>query len=200
MFRQTKSLTRRSVLRVATITLFAVSSSVLFGQALPTATGPGMYLALGGEYSLFEGDYGKQKIRGAAVYVDANPYRRYGVEAEIRQLRYSDFGGMNQVTYLAGPRVSFRSYGFVPYVKMLAGVGRFNFPYHYGEGNYLALAPGAGLDWNVGRRVRIRLIDVEYQYWPQFTFGALHPYGASVGISYRVFSSGGLGRSRYRRD
>jgi hypothetical protein len=28
--------------------------------------------------------------------------------------------------------------------------------------------------------------DVEYQLWPQFTYGQLNPYGASVGLRYRI--------------
>jgi hypothetical protein len=171
-----------------------------FGQASPTATGPGMFLAVGRMVSLFEGDYGQRKITGNAVYIDANPYRCYGVEAEVRRLQYSESPGMNQTTFLAGPRVSFRSHGVVPYAKLLVGVGIFNFPYHDGSGSYFVVAPGAGLDWNMGRRVRLRLIDVEYQDWSQFTFGPEHPYGASVGISYQIVSSGGWGHPRYRRD
>jgi hypothetical protein len=141
-----------------------------------------------------------RRITGNAVYIDANPYRCYGFEAEIRRLQYSESPGMNQTTFLAGPRVSFRSHGVVPCAKLLVGVGIFNFPYHDGSGSYFVVAPGAGLDWNMGRRVRLRLIEVEYQDWSQFTFGPEHPYGASVGISYQIVSSGGWGHPRYRRD
>jgi hypothetical protein len=35
--------------------------------------------------------------------------------------------------------------------------------------------------------VRLRLIDGEYQYWPQFTFGPLSSYGISAGLRIRVF-------------
>jgi hypothetical protein len=186
------------VLALVVLVLFGSDSSG--GQACPTATGTGMYLAIGGAISQFEGDYGLRKIAGGTVYMDANPYRRYGLEAEIRKLQYSNSPGMNQITYLGGPKVSFRSHGVVPYAKMLVGIGIFDFPYHYGRGDYLALAPGAGLDLNMGNRIRIRLIDVEYQDWSQFTFGTLHPYGASIGVSYQIFSSGGLGHNRLRRD
>lgn len=61
-----------------------------------------MYLAIGGAISQFEGDYGLRKIVGGTVYMDANPYRRYGLEAEIRKLQYSNSPGMNQITYLGG--------------------------------------------------------------------------------------------------
>ena len=157
-------------------------------QAMPTATGPGAYVIVGATYSGFESDYGVQKISGASVYVDANFIWRYGVEVEARRMDYPNFGE-RQSTLLAGPRWSFRETGLVPYVKVLAGGGRFDFPYGFGYGDYFAFAPGAGVDLRVGRKLRLRLVDFEYQEWPGFTFGSLHPYGVSAGISYEVLGS-----------
>jgi hypothetical protein len=36
--------------------------------------------------------------------------------------------------------------------------------------------------------LNIRLIDVEYQKWPQFTFGTFPPYGVGFGLSYHIFN------------
>jgi hypothetical protein len=157
-------------------------------QALPTATGPGAYVIVGGAYSKFQADYGSQAINGAAVYVDSNLRWRYGAETEARRVVYPSFG-MRQSTLLAGPRWSLRSKGFVPYVKLLAGGGRFDFSYGYGHGNYFVVAPAAGVDLRVGEKVRIRLFDFEYQVWPGFSFGSLHPYGLSTGISFQILGS-----------
>jgi hypothetical protein len=77
----------------------------------------------------------------------------------------------------------------VPYVKLLVGGGRLVFPYGFGPGNYFVVAPGSGVDLRLGQRVRLRLIDFEYQVWPGFTYGSLHPYGVSVGISYQILGS-----------
>jgi hypothetical protein len=164
-------------------------------QALPTASGPGAYVVLGGTYSGFESDYGARKINGASAYIDANFIWRFGVETEARRMNYPDFGE-RESTLLAGPRWSFRPAGFVPYVKVLAGGGRFDFPYGFGYGNYFVVSPGAGVDLTLGRRVRVRLIDLEYQEWPGFTFGAIHPYGVSAGISYEVLGSSRTKMSR----
>jgi hypothetical protein len=157
-------------------------------QALPTASGPGAYVIVGGTYSGFESNYGAQKIGGASVYADTNFIWRYGVEVEARRMNYLNFGE-RQSTLLAGPRWSFRPTGLVPYVKVLVGGGRFDFPYGFGYGNYFVLAPGAGVDLRVGKKLRLRLVDFEYQEWPGFTFGAIHPYGLSAGISYQVLGS-----------
>lgn len=162
--------------------------SAAWAQALPTATGPGAYVIVGGTFSDFQADYGQQAITGASVYVDSNLEWRWGIETEARRMVYPKFGE-SQSTLLAGPRWSFRAKGFVPYVKLLAGGGRFDFPYGYGYGNYFVVAPGGGVDLRVGQRVRVRVVDFEYEAWPGFTFGAIHPYGISAGISFQVLGS-----------
>jgi hypothetical protein len=170
----------------------AMSGLRAHAQALPTGSGPGAYVAVGGAFSEFESDYGKGKIAGATIYVDANLQWRWGVEAEARRMNYTSFGE-RQTTLLAGPRWSFGARRLVPYAKVLVGGGRFDFPYGFGYGTYLVVAPGAGLDLRVTRRLRLRLADFEYQEWPGFTFGAIHPYGVSVGATFEV-----LGSSRTR--
>jgi hypothetical protein len=163
-------------------------------QALPTATGPGMYLSAGGTFSDFESDYGRQTISGAGVYVDANPYWWGGLEGEARRMKYSSFGE-RQSTLLVGPRWSIRAKGLQPYVKLLIGGGRFELPYGYGRGDFFVVAPGGGVDLRIGEKVRIRLVDIEYQSWPGFTVGSLHPYGVSTGVSFQLLR----GRSNWVR-
>jgi len=166
--------------------LFAVTPSA-HGQALPTAEASGGYFIVGATGSVFQADYGQRQVGGIALYADINRTSRYGAEIQVQSLRFNQEGDTRETTFLAGPRVSFRAHGLVPYVKLLAGEGRFNAPYNYGVGTYFVYAPGAGLDCELGERLRLRLINVEYQSWPQFTFGALHPYGASMGLSLRIF-------------
>lgn len=186
--------------RSAALFAFTLAAALAAGraahaQALPTATGPGAYLIVGGTFSDFESDYGKQAITGAGIYADSNLFWRYGLETEARRTVYPDFGE-SQSTLLAGPRWSFRAKGLVPYVKLLAGGGRFDFPYGYAHGNYFVVAPGAGLDLRLGEKLRLRLIDFEYQDWPSFTYGPLHPYGVSAGLSYQFYGASRTNRSR----
>lgn len=160
-----------------------------WAQAAPTEIGPGSYFAVGGTASLFQAAYGQRELGGVAVYADANMTWRYGLEGEARWLNQNEDPATHahETTYLVGPRYSFRDGGIAPYAKLLAGAGIFSFPYNYAQGNYLVVAPGAGVDLKVGKRIRLRLIDVEYQVWPQFSFGEIHPYGVSFGLSYRIF-------------
>ena len=53
--------------------------------------------------------------------------------------------------------------------------------------SYLVVTAGGGLDFHWTPRVTVRAADFEYQDWPQFTFGDLHPYGVSSGISLRIW-------------
>ena len=160
----------------------------LNAQAVPTATGPGGYVVAGATGSLFESNYGQYAVGGIGAYVDINPHRDYGIELEYKSFRYNQQAGIRQTTLLGGPRISHGSRPLVPYVKFMVGQGTFDFPYGYAQGKYLVLAPGAGIDYSVNRRIRIRLIQAEYQVWHQFTFGSYHPYGISSGISFQFLT------------
>ena len=174
--------------------LVALGLALTFGctlmkaQDVPAAKGPGSYLAVGATVSSYNTDYGKTQMEGATVYVDANIYNRIGLEAEGRRLRLNSDDGLQQSTYMVGPRFS-RDFRFLrPYTKLLIGRGTFEFPFGYARGSYTATAIGAGLDLRFKHTpLVVRLVDVEYQRWPQFTFGALHPYGISSGLSVRVW-------------
>jgi hypothetical protein len=174
--------------------IIVVSFACLFGcrkgnaQAEPTATAPGAYISVGTTYSSFDSGYGQQKVLGTGVYVDINPVRQAGLEAEGRWLKQSQSPNIRESTYLIGPRIQFRRGPYTPYIKTLVGLSHFEYPYDTARGRYFVIAPGAGVDLMLGNNLKIRLIDVEYQTWPQFTFGTITPYGVSFGISYRVFN------------
>ncbi len=162
------------------------TAALAHAQARPTATGPGTSVRIGGGASMFQIDYGLRSLGGTQAWLDANPTWRLGVEAEARWLRLHDDAGTRQSTYLIGPRLTLRPGRWEPFVKALAGAGLMQFPFGYGHGGYLVVAGGAGVDLHLGRRLQVRAVDLEYQSWPQFTFGALRPYGVSTGFSYTL--------------
>jgi hypothetical protein len=161
-------------------------ATACYGQARPTATGPGSLVTLGATASAFQIDYGDRYLGGLGIYADVNPTWRYGIEGEARFLRINQEADTHLSTYLAGPRISLRPHRINPYVKVLVGLGKFNFPYDYAYGSYFVVAPGVGVDYRLNQRFKIRVIDFEYQEWPGFTFGAIRPYGFSTGISYSI--------------
>ncbi len=184
----------RRTLAAAMLWLFAAAGPAALAQARFAGTGPGAPMTLGGTASGFQTGYGNRLLGGGTVFLDLNPRWRYGFEGEARMLRLHQLAETHESTFLAGPRISFGRRRLNPYGKVLAGLGRFNFPNNSAYGNYFVVAAGAGVDYRLSPRLKLRLIDFEYQDWPGFTFGTIHPYGVSCGISVAVL------RGRSRRE
>lgn len=179
---------RKLALALFSLFLGCASQKVSEAQALATASGPGSYLAVGGGVSGFNTDYGHNRIAGAYVFVDSNPQWRVGFEGEGRFLRWHAREQVTEAEYLGGVRVALlpRAVRLAPYAKFLAGAGEITLPFRYAHGGFLTYAPGAGLDVSLNDRITVRAVDFEYQHWPQFTYGALSPYGFSTGVSFRL--------------
>jgi hypothetical protein len=180
--------------RTLRVLLLAIGCLGWFGcsqgraQVEQSAVGGDELMSVGGVGSLFHNNYGQRTLGGAGVFVDLDWNRHYGLEGEANWSFLHQRDEVHDTTYLIGPRYSFNGYRrFRPYVKGLVGDGEFNFPYNYGHGSYLVVAPGGGVDFRVNRRLRLRLADFEYQYWPNFSFGALTNYGVSAGLKIRIF-------------
>ena len=163
------------------------TARIASAQAVQSADAGGLMLSVGGTASGYYVQYGETKLLGVSAFVDADTRRHFGVEGEARWLQFHQTNDLHYATYMAGPRY-YREIGrFQPYVKALAGVGEFNFPYNYATGSYLVVAPGGGLDYRINRLIRIRVADFEYQLWPQFTYGSMSSFGVSTGIRVRIF-------------
>lgn len=139
-------------------------------------TGSGYYL-----------QYGQRKMLGVTGFVDVDTRRRLGIEAEGRWLELHQTANVHAETYSIGPRYHLNFGRFEPYAKGLVGFGSFNFPYNYAHGRYFVVTAGGGLDYRLTRRITIRAADVEYQDWPQFTYGSMTSMGVSAGIRIGLF-------------
>ena len=140
------------------------------------ATGTGAYL-----------QYGERKMVGITGFVDLDARSPFGVELEGRWLEWNQTAMVHAETYSIGPRYH-KDFGKLkPYAKGLLGYGDFNFPYNLATGKYLMVTAGGGLDYHLTNRIYLRTMDVEYQYWPQFTFGAMSSFSVSTGFRVRVF-------------
>lgn len=170
---------------VSTLLLIPVAA---YAQALPTATGSGSKLVAGGGLSYFQQDYGKRYIAGTFAYVDVHPTWRYALEGEMRQLKLHTSQQVTQSTYLGGFKINLtmRPARLTPFVKALCGAGRITLPYQYAHGDFFTCAAGGGVEYEVGDRISLRLVDAELQRWKSFPFGRLQPYGISAGISFRI--------------
>jgi hypothetical protein len=167
--------------------LFALGSSYLRAQVAPTALKGSLSLTVGGTVSVFQPDYVDYGLGGVGAYVDLSLFHGFGVEAEGRWQRFHEFEGISQDNYLIGPRYQLRRFWRArPYVKALGGFSNMTFEDNIATGRFTTLAFGGGVDVRVNRRWSLRG-DAEYQYWPTFLNSSLTPYGASVGIGYRIF-------------
>jgi opacity protein-like surface antigen len=146
-------------------------------------------------------------IDGPAVFVDVRFRRWVQFEAEGRWMRFNvrststvsgslNVNAVPEDNYLVGPRIPFRVGRFTPYAKILGGYGVTNLlNVNQVAGNSLSgymLAYGGGTDYRLTKHLSVRLIDFEYQQWfltapATSTSFTIQPYGASAGISYKIF-------------
>jgi hypothetical protein len=133
-----------------------------------------------------------QPVFGPGVYVDVHFTHWIQIEAEGRWMHWGGYGGETQDNYLIGPRVPVYRLGRRGqiYGKGLVGLAKMNFadidPYK--NGSFTAFAFGGTLDYKLTRKLTLRAVDFEYQYWPKWIPNeSLQPYGVSIGASYRVF-------------
>ena len=170
------------------LSVLGLGSASSSAQVAPTAFRSPISLTVGGTVSAFDPDYVQNKLVGIGAYVDLNVFHGLGVEAEGRWQRFHEFYGISQDNYLIGPRYQIHHiWRLSPYVKAVGGFSNMNFGEGIGTGRFTTYAVGGGVDLHVTRRWSVRAFDAEYQYWPDFLGGSLRPYGASAGVSYRVF-------------
>jgi hypothetical protein len=179
--------TGQALLPVVFLAIFLALAHAASAQVIPSADAGGLTLFAGVTGSGYYLQYGERKMLGVTGFADLDTRRRLGIEGEARWLVFHQTADVHANTYAIGPRYHLNKGRFQPYAKALVGIGQFNFPYNYATGNYLVVAPGGGVDYRLNHRIRLRLADFEYQYWPQFTYGAMSSFGVSTGIRVRIF-------------
>lgn len=189
--------------------LFATGAVTAGAQVVPTAVGRQASLSVGGMGSVFQPDFAgdwqnpctvfscfplaeasPQPLFGAGVYVDWKVNRWVQVEAEGRWQRWNQYEGIHQDNYLIGPRLPLYRFGRATvYGKTLIGFSKMDFGYfsNYGHGSFTDFAFGGGMDVKLTKRFTFRPVDFEYQYMPWWGNSSISPYGASVGVSYKIF-------------
>jgi len=156
-------------------------------QVVESGNKGGYTVSAGVAGSGFTLQYGQRKMLGITGFVDVDTRRRLGFEAEGRWLEFHQTANVHAETYSIGPRYHLNFGRFQPYAKGLVGFGSFNFPYNYAHGRYFVVTAGGGMDYRLTRRITIRAADVEYQDWPQFTYGSMTSLGVSAGIRIGIF-------------
>jgi hypothetical protein len=147
----------------------------------------GLSLSVGAMGSGYTLQYGQRKMAGITLFVDADTKRRLGIEVEDRWLGYYQTANVRAETYSIGGRYHFDVGRFQPYAKGLVGIGDFNFPHKYAYGRNLVVTAGGGLEFHWTQRIYVRVVDFEYQDWPQFTFGNMNSFGVNAGLRVLIF-------------
>jgi hypothetical protein len=176
-----------------------VGTAAAFGQALPTAI-RNANLEAGGHFTFIKPDYGDKYMEGLGVVGDINLRKWYSLEAEANYNFINGPSGTKESTYLIGPRFIYVRDRWIPYGKVLIGIGHITLPSGVpalggpASKTDLAYVFGGGVDWRWKRNLTVRVVDFEYQSWPGFGSpspflrpGALTPYQISVGLKYRFF-------------
>jgi hypothetical protein len=196
--------------------LLAAGAMLARGQVVPTATGRGLSVTAGVMGSIFQPDFkGNWTVTnneyiptaeasdfalfGIGAYVDVKFTRWIQIEGEARFLRFNQYQNIHQDNYLIGPRIPIRRFGrFTPYAKALIGITSMDMgpnPTCYTStctagdptGRFLAAVYGGGVDVKLSRRFTLRAVDAEYQQMPSWFSSSVSPYGASVGLGYKIF-------------
>jgi opacity protein-like surface antigen len=196
--------------------VLAAGSLTAHAQVVPAATKSQFSLTVGGLASAFQPDYDAQyngnwaeaspyRLYGFGAYTDVKFSRWVQIEGEARWLRFNQFDSIYEDNYLIGPRIPIHHFHVLratPYAKALIGLANINLSYVYagdgvfanlGDHKFTDLALGAGVDLRLTRRFTIRAFDFEYQDYFRVIETSqghtlnLHPYGASVGVGYKIF-------------
>jgi len=188
--------------RLTLAAVFAILSIPAFSQVVPAASEGGLPLIVGGGFSNFDLDYGKdngntRRMEGGTIWANWTLYnapsllRGIGIEIEGRDINYgrpATLPKMRQDVGEGGVIYPWRHYrNFKPYGKFLIGMGSIDFPSNnpkYTHDTRAVYSPGGGLEYRVWRNVWVRA-DYEYEFWLHlFGPNALNPNGYTIGASY----------------
>jgi opacity protein-like surface antigen len=170
---------------VGAVCCFTRSADAQYREhALPTASRAGD-LQIGGGLILGSSNYNftPTQLVGGAGYTTFDIRSHLGAEFSFHHSQTSVDSTVYERTYEIGPRVYVSKGRLSPYAKMMYGRGVYNF--HNGVANvaYNIYTFGGGADFAVARSINVRG-DYEYQSWPGFPLGTLHPNVVTIGVAF----------------
>ena len=175
-------------LSVALTFLLAVSASRAHCQVAPTSIHGDETIFFGATASGERISYGLRTLYGPRIFLDAALTLRWGIEASASWANVHQRDDVHQSTYMAGPRLTFAHAGRFTFAgKALAGGAVFHYPFDFAQGSYLVVAPGVDINFKCNRRIRWQVLDAEYTYLPQFTYGAMRELTLATGLRIRLY-------------
>jgi opacity protein-like surface antigen len=166
-------------------------------QTVPDGRGGAASLWVGAEYGSFKAGFpvdSTVKLSGVGAFATYNWNRHYAMEMHARFLNLNSWYGETEQDYLAGPRYTFlRGEKLRPFALFQVGFVKIQYPFLIGTGTSFAMAPGGGVEYRLGRKWSVRgayelqilTNSPDFTDEPKFR---IRPNGATMGISYRLFS------------
>jgi Outer membrane protein beta-barrel domain len=209
-------------LALAALLAGAVLPNVSQSQVVPAIRGGGSQINVYGFYSLVNPDAGAtlnypKGTKFPSGFANTNDWNNGGgVGADFRLGRFifgqpavgarftwttSTWG--TEKTYLFGPELHYVYGKFRPYGSFLLGVGDVTYKPNGVTDNSIVYQIGGGVDYRMGRRLSVRMVDFQYQFWnlgthnytagllpgqPAQSFATtLRPFSLNFGVLFRVF-------------
>jgi len=153
-------------------------------QGGPTAARIGD-LQIGGGFVFAKSGYNFTPIHlvGPSIYTTFDWKTHLGAEFSFHNTTGTQDSTVYERTYEIGPRVFVLRGPFEPYAKAMYGRGVYNFSHNIANVAYNIYTFGGGIDLRVRRSINVRA-DYEYQSWPGFPLGTLHPSVFTFGVAY----------------
>ncbi len=156
------------------------------GQAAPS----GLYkshIEAGAGVLYLNNDYTDRANKGLSVWGDYDFTRLFGVEVEAHFGSIITPDDVGENSYLVGPRLLYHKRKFTGYLKVMVGRGTIiNQDFNQSSSFNILPAFGGGLEYRISHKLNVRIVDFEYQRWPDFEPDSLTPLAVSVGLMYVI--------------
>jgi hypothetical protein len=137
-------------------------------------------------YLFLKPDYVNTNIQGVSFWGDYDFLKHVGVEASVHIGSIITPSDIDENSYMVGPRFMIRRHKFTGYAKFIFGRATITNTDYNLSSSYNAYAYGGGLEYRATRKINVRVLDFEYQQWPNFEPNTLSPIAITVGAAYII--------------
>jgi hypothetical protein len=184
---------KKTCLLFLSLSLVTMLPSALHAQATPAATRGGMAQVGAGYTFSNEDEYPGKHLQGASIYGTFDLNNHLGIEGDVHMASvFKSYFNYKETSYDAGLRWAEHYRKFSPYAKGLVGFGHSSAvtPQQIvggsTPGSYFLFGLGGGLDYSLSDKFNVRVVDFEYQRWPNFPPHGLTPPLFTFGVAYRL--------------
>jgi hypothetical protein len=131
-------------------------------------------------------DYTDAKVVGLSAWGDYDFSRYVGAEISAHFENIITSTDIAEDSYMIGPRFTYRRRRMTVYAKAMVGRGTITNQLYNLSSSYNLYAFGGGLEYKLGRRWNVRVLDFEQEEWINFQPHTLGPTAVTIGLSYII--------------